>query len=329
MKNRPILVLAALAASACATAPRDSDKVDTTRAALDSTPSRRAIAWGDGPTDVGLRRGGLAGTERLAMGVPAIAVGPKGEVLVLDALHRRVVRLQAEGDLVAVAHVELDAHDLAVGPDGAIAVSRAMSTRIAVFDPSGRPAGEVDASIVRDVDTLTLGPSRRVSVRNPFQDTFLLGSPSFPLPAPAVLHSKREGAGFLPDRAGLRVTKNDDGSIDLLVSARAGDDRSAVVARHRVGSGSAARIVGTVGTVSCMRVEHAAAAVTGEIEVSREAVCVDAANGEIVLRVELPPPGIYTPRRELAMGGSPAKLVFAHAEEEGLVVSTWALGGAK
>lgn len=324
----PVIVLgSALLLSACNAPPGEPSAVSQQTQALDTS---RLLTWaspGEGNQTLGFR---AAVTERPAMGVPAVAVGPKGEVLVLDALNKRILRLE-EGALKPIAHVEEDADDLVIGPDGAFAVRRQLTAKISIFDPSGAPAGEIDSSAVHEVDAVSLGVSRRVSVTNAYQESYLLGSPSAPLPTQVVIQSRREGAGFLADRAGVSVVAS-DGAVELLVHAarQAGEEERTVVrGRTKIGSGNAARIIGALGNVVCMRVEHVSTGAAGALDVTREAVCVDAPTGKTLLRQDLGAPGLYTPRRELSFGGSPARLVFIRPEAAGLRVSSWSVGGAK
>ncbi|MDB4995650.1 MAG: hypothetical protein JWM74_3082, partial [Myxococcaceae bacterium] len=97
--------------------------------------------------------------------------------------------------------------------------------------------------------------------------------------------------------------------------------------------GDAIQIVGAALGVVCARVEHLSGAsggsASGPIQVSREAVCVDAMTGATRLRASLPAPGLYVPRRELAMGGRPLTLVHARPEAAGVFVTTFTIGGGK
>lgn len=289
-------------------------------APLFGAPSEQLHSWGGGGQGLGFRPSVY---ERLALGPTAVAVDPAGRVLVLDALNGRVARIQESGKLSTIATVDRDADDLAVGPDGAIAVHHQTTTTIDVFDPSGRRIGALDAGIVRDVDAVSLGRSRQVSVTNAFQETYLLGSPSFPQPAEAVLLSKREGAAMLPDRTGLVVVRRDDGVVELraIASAEGDDDRARVRARLELGNASAARVVGAYGSVACARLEHVDQAASGELAVRREAVCVDLASGREALRVDLPAPGAYVPRRELVFAYG--TLALLRPEAGGARVTRW------
>jgi hypothetical protein len=309
-------------------APRDARaSAEATRAALVSSPAERIFSWGKGAGAFGFKP---SVTERLALGPTAVAVDPAGRVLVLDALNGRVARIEESGAVVTLATVDHDADDLAVGPDGAIAVHHQTSTSIDVLDVDGRRIGALDAAIVRDVDTVSLGRSRQVSVTNAFQETYLLGSPSFPQTNAAVLHSKREGAALLVDRTGLSVVRRQDGVVELRRIAGPGDgetDRSRVLGRDELGKASSARLVGVTGWVACARVEGIDQGAAGEIAVRREAVCVDIERGVEVLRFALPSPGAYVPRRELAFAYG--TLVHLHPEPEGARIMRWTVRGSR
>lgn len=243
-----------------------------------------------------------AARDQAARGAPAIAVDGDGQVLVLDAVNGRVVR-KAGDELLEIAHVPRDCDDLAVGPDGAIAVRRSVKPEVLVFDARGGRVGTVDTSAVADVDGIALGRSRQVIVTTPFQESFSLGSPAMPQLPAAILASKREAP-----IAGLRT---DDGELEL---------RSADV-RHALGKGDAVRVVGIEGDVACVRIEHVATDAEGAVRTKREAACVDISARRTLFRRELPEPGAYLPRRELAFGGS--TLAFARATEAGFEITTW------
>ena len=73
----------------------------------------RLLSWGGGHGQAGYSP---ASPERLAEGPSAVAVGPAGEVVLLDRLNDRVLRI-AGGQISAAASVPRDAEDLAVGPE--------------------------------------------------------------------------------------------------------------------------------------------------------------------------------------------------------------------
>jgi hypothetical protein len=248
-----------------------------------------------------------ASTERAARGAPAVAVDGNGRIFVLDAVNARIARVAGD-DLVDVAEVPPDADDLAIGPDGAFAVHRSVKPEILVLDPEGQKIGVVDTSAVPDVDGIALARSRRVLVTNSFQETFSLGSPAMPQLPSAILDGKREND--------VQAVRTDGGDLEL---------RSASGAmRVRLGPGDAARIVGTSGDLACARIEHVIQKEGIEaIRVRREAACVDMRTARVALRVDLPPPGAFVPRRELAFAGH--TLVFAQPTERGIELQKWSV----
>jgi hypothetical protein len=296
----------------------------TTRAALTVAPTTQLLAWGDGPSELGLRP---AFTERAAFGAPAVAVGPRGELFVLDAVKQRIVRVGKE--VTAMATVARDADDLAISADGAFAVHRTLTPSILVLDPAGQRIGEVDARAAGEIDTIALAPSRRVVVKTAFQETLQLGSPSAPQVAHAVARSRKVGAELLANGDGV-VAVAAGGTAELRVMAQAPDQEGHAEARATwaLGRATAVRIVGATGRVVCMRVEHVDTSSAGPVSVTREARCLDATTGVTVFRTDLAPPGLYVPRRELTYANG--VLAFAHPENEGLRISTWAVeGGAR
>lgn len=319
-RNRQLLGALPLLLLACNGGP--TERTGASRAALASGETVQ-VAWGAGPNAVGFRP---AVRERAALGAPALAVGPGGRIYVLDAVRGRVVRLEGP-EVVSLAEVPKDSDDLAIGPDGAFAVRRSVKPEVLVFGPGGERVGAVDTSAVESVDGLALGLSRRVSVTTPFQEIFLLGSPAAPQLAGQIWANKREGAALVSGGRGVVAVRREDGELELHVVSQ-GEAEGRVVARHALGKGTAARIVGASGEAVCVRVEHVSEGTGGAVAVEREAACLDAATGATLLRTKLPPPGTYVPRRELAFSGR--TLAFAHPTEDGLSVTTWAVeGGAR
>lgn len=337
-----VTALGATALGACSAESRSADnKAGTQRSALTSETSDTSantnataagtlrFAWGEKSGQVGFRP---SFRESLPMGAPAVAVGPAGQVFVLDALNERVTKL-VRGELVPVATVPHDADDIAIGPDGAFAVHRVTKAQVTVFSPNGESIGNVDVSAIEGLDGISLGTSRRVFVNSAFQETFLVGSPSLPQTKASILATKREGAAMLDGSRGVTTVHDDNGELELRV-VRNGEERATVATTLPLGKGTAARVIGTSGSVACVRIEHTSQEPgNGAIGVEREAACLDVRSGATLLRTKLPAPGAYLPRRELAFGGG--KLAFAHAEADGLAVTVWdvkaadAKGGAK
>jgi hypothetical protein len=318
------LVMALAAGCSNASDGKASTATATSRLALTGAPASRLVPWGDGAAELGLR---AAVPERDTLGAPAVAIGPSGALFVLDAVKQRIVRVDAE--VTQVASVSRDADDLALGSDGAFAVRRTMTPKILVLDPSGNRIGEVDAGAVGDVDTVALGPSRRVVVRTAFQESFQLGSPSAPPLPEAVARSRKVGADLLASGEGVVVVAK-DGEVELRVMTQAADQEghAEVRATWSLGRATAARVVGVSERLVCLRLEHVDTASTGPLSVTREARCLDTSSGATVFRADLPAPGLYVPRRELTFAHH--LLVFAHPEREGLRLQTWTVeGGAR
>jgi hypothetical protein len=135
-----------------------------------------------------------------------------------------------------------------------------------------------------------------------------------------MLHGKREGAALLADGTAVTTRRRSDGRAEL----RWRDREGRLLRLHRLdGPVLATRVVGTVGENTCLRLERRASA-GPTLVVARQAVCLDA-RGRVVLVRDLPAPGLYLPRRELAVGGAPPRLAMIRPEAEGLRVLTWPL----
>jgi hypothetical protein len=308
----------------CTASSETSPTTRTSRASLTGTTTTQLVAWGEAPTELGLRP---AVAERATLGAPAVAIGPRGDLFVLDAVKQRIVRVGKE--VAPFATVTRDADDLAISADGAFAVHRTMTNKILVLDPGGERVGEVDASGVGDIDALALGPSRRVVAHTAFQETFQLGSPSAPQLAHAVARTRKVGAELLPTGEGVVVVAK-EGQAELRVMSQAADQEghAEVRATWPLGRANAGRNVGMTGKVVCLRLERLDTSATGPLAVSREARCVDASTGATIFRADLAAPGLYLPRRELTYANG--LLVFAHPEREGLRIQTWTVeGGAR
>lgn len=316
---RPSLVtitVAALAASGCnvklTAEPRGQ--------ALGAAPTYQ-LAWGSGPAEAGLRR---AITEHPAMGPSAIAVAPDGTPLVLDRLNQRVLRL-AEGGRPpqVIAQAPEDAEDLAISPDGVLALYSPLRARVWVYGDDA-PAELSVPRLIREVRGVTLGRSRQILVDTAYQETYSLGSPSVPQSEAAIFGQRREGAALLADGRGVAVHLLADGRPELLL--RRPGERLAAAARIPLPEQVlAARVVGVAGRAVCLRLEQAQATSGPAFNVSRRVVCHDVDSGARLLARDLPAPGLYLPSRELAVGGTPARVAFLHATPAGLRIETMAL----
>ena len=307
---------------------RGSDETTNGSGASALTGAPSLLKWGSEDGAIGLRPNA---EDHLAQGAAAIAVAPNGDVLVLDGVNHRVLSVGKDGAThTAISNLPTDADDLAIGTDGAVAIYGALSQRVTIFDHGQRAQEIAIPRIFHDVDRIAIGASRRVSFRTGLGETLELGSPSFPLPLDVTLASKKEGAVLLRDHSGVRaeVTRDRDGHTRAaLVRVRSGssDQRASVVSSYALDA-DGIHLVGAAGNVACARLEHVSEA-GGAISVKREAACVDMDSNRETLRVNLGAPGIYVPRGELAVGGAPAVLAFALPDDDGLHVTTYAIGG--
>lgn len=271
----------------------------------------RLLLWGV----VGLSP---AGPERKAHGASAVAVDPAGAVYLLDQLNQRLLQITADTTIIA-AQVPEDAEDLTAGPEGSFAVYSPLRARIWTHDKAGHLDGQLSIPrVFRHVRGIGLAPSRNLTFHNAFQETYQLGTPSLPRPLEEVMHSKREGAYFLGDGTGVAVRLKDKQPEILLL----GKTSYPYPLPETV---LAARIIGVAQETVCLRLELLIS--EPPIEVQRRAICLDASSGQCILSKDLPSPGLYLPRRELAVGGDPPRLAFIHPEKRGLRLHVWPLKG--
>lgn len=322
-RSRAVAALALLI-SGCASEPEErSREAKGAGEAREIAPHASVVlGWGDGPSEVGFR----PKAKEIGAEGPSSVVARGGSAFVLDRLNERVIEVPFDGATRVIAGVPRDAEHLAASVDGSVAVWSPLRARVWMFARDGEALGEVAVPrALRDLRSIAIGPSRRVSASTTMQETLDLGSPNAPLDLASTLRTKREGAAFLADGRGVAV-RVDHGSAELVVyGAREREAKAGVAARHRVeGAIDAAQIAGAVGSVVCMRAERVSAH-GGAIAVAREAVCVDATSGAVVLRAALPRPGESTPHEELAVGDDPPVLVAMTPQRDGLVVQRWSL----
>lgn len=263
--------------------------------------------------------------EQLAEGPSAVAVAPDGSVVLLDRLRERLLRLVG-GEITVLAKVPRDAEDLAAGPDGALAVYSPLRARVWVRDDQGQPVGEMKVPrVMRQVREISLGPSRQVLLGDAHQHSYVLGSPSVPQTLEALLHGARRGAVILDDGTGVVGRLLPDGRPELQL-VEAGPDRQRIRARFSLGGPAlAVRVMGRAGSAVCARIERQGQGEGPALAIQREVVCLHMPSGEELLRRDLPPPGTYHPRRELAVGGSPPRLAVITPEPRGLRLQIWPL----
>ena len=310
---------------ACDTAPTPSAQ----RSALRSAPTQHLLLpWGEGPQQLALHR---AVSEALDEGPSAVAIDSEGHVLIVDRLNHRVVRLGDSG-IVASSPITPDVELIAAGPGGSFAAYSPLRAHVTVVDFAVDGASKVVGEIavprgIREAQGINLGPSRRIEVTTSFQETFQLGSPSFALPLPVVMQSKEEG--MLRFEGGKRAqVVRVNGATELQVIGPRGE-RTPI--QRTALEGDAAMLVGATGNVACARTETLPPN-SAEITVTRRAVCVDVTSGKQVLSIDLPAPGLYLPKHELAVGAG--RIATIVAESDGLAVDVYDLpsvrgGGAR
>jgi hypothetical protein len=266
-----------------------------------------------------------ASSESVAEGPSAVAALPNGDVLVLDQLGERVTRLSYDEPARTVTSVARDTRDLVASADGGFVTFSPMRATASYFDAAGKSAGVLHVPReLRELTGLSIGASRRLTVKTGYQELYTLGSPAAPVALPSMLAGKREGAALLPSGEGVAVQAAGEQLKLIVLSQPTTETRSHAVRSFSLPhSASAGRIVGTEGNRVCLRTERVTS--TPTIDVTRRALCLDAATGEIVLDRELPAVGVYLPRTELSVGGG--RLVFLHPTPEGLHVTSSRIGG--
>ncbi|MGC4117811.1 MAG: hypothetical protein QM765_25300 [Myxococcales bacterium] len=116
----------------------------------------------------------------------------------------------------------------------------------------------------------------------------------------------------LEDGSRALALRHTDGTLELQHLT----DDGAPTVLHLPGPALSARIVGASGRVACARTERASATANA---IERRLICLDLATAATSLDVELGTPGLYMPRRELAVGAG--SVAFIRPEESGLRVT--------
>jgi hypothetical protein len=302
---------------------RSSEDVGVTESALSTPSSRLTVPWGTGARGLSLR---AAQPEALAYGPSSIAVADDGRIYVTDGEASRIAILDGISTgaptLATFAPAPRDVRDLALSKDGALAYTRTMSRDVTVLEPEGNVSGTLKmAPALGDYDGVAFGPSRRVIVETPFQQSFTLGSAHAPMALESTLVGKKEGVGQLSQGRAVSVVHGVNGDLTLRVHTAEG-----IASSFRIPDGDTGHIVGARGDVACVRIEHVAPGAT-PISVTREIFCANVTTKTTVLRADLGAPGIYVPRRELALGAG--KLAFMKPTDSGLAVTVWNVEGAR
>ncbi len=99
------------------------------------------LPWGDGEGELGRKVLDQGASE----GPMSFAVAPDGDLVVLDQVNRRVLRVTPDGALVRETPIPTDTYqDVAVAPDGTVVVlDRLVRTALLVLDEDGGPGREV------------------------------------------------------------------------------------------------------------------------------------------------------------------------------------------
>ena len=246
----------------------------------------------------------------MARGPMAVAID-NDRVLILDNENERVVAVAADGLDTVADGVHRTSEDMAVDANGALALYSPLHSSVQLRGKAGQAAGSVEVPrTLRTTARLELGPSRQVELYSALQERLVLGSPAAPKSLATVLHSRREGAYVVDDHVSV-VARAGAGqaSFDIIAT---GSERSRVVESIEVpGAATAAQIFGGAGRVVCARVEDLDTSLS-EVDVSRRAVCFDLRSRKWVVDEPLPDPGIYLPRRELAMTANERSVTVAH-----------------
>lgn len=292
------------------------------RSALRAAASRHVVLpWGEGPAQAGLHR---AVSEALDEGPSAVAIASSGDILVADRLNHRVLRIGSDG-VVGSIPVAPDVELIAAGPKDSLVAYSALRSRVWISDAQGQGVAEMAVPReLRNLQAIALGASRRVEVTNSFQETFQLGSPSFPLPLEVVLQSKEEGVLRVDGNKRVQVVRENGVTQLQSLDPRAEPGARGPIVRATL-EGDAAQLVGETGDVACVRAEAVSGAPA--IVVERRAVCVDTKTGKQVLSVDLPAPGLYVPRQELAVGAG--RMVSMVPQSEGLVLDVYDVPGVR
>lgn len=267
------------------------------------------IPWGTTETSVAIRS---ASPERLAEGVSAVALDPRGRVYLLDRLNSRVVRVAGD-QLTRVNDVASDAEDLVVGEREQVAAYSPLHARIRVHR-DGKILGDVAVPrVVAHPTLIRFAENGELALQNAFQETYRLGRPGLSQTPATVLRSKREGAFFTSDGTPLTIRVEAEGAAYLFRG------------RHRslfANDVLSARLIGLSSTRICGHVERRLQ--IGSNRISRELRCVDLNDSQWSFSQELPEQYLYLPRRSVAMDGS--TVAFINPETRGLRVMVWSLG---
>lgn len=313
--------LAAVILISCSLGTPTTDTKDRKSALRDAPCRTERFAWGDGATQFGFE---AAKEEHVASGPTAVAFDQTGRPLILDARNNRVVAVSKAGDpALVLANIPRDVEDLSVAPDGAIALYSPLRSSITVYS-QGQAAGTITvARNVRKITGFDIKASRRIEVRNAYQETFALGSPHAPRDLASVWMGKREGVFEARDGSSLQASLHDgQGRLETVGGASP--------QHYALGAATSVRVVGVTDNTACVLVESVTQA--GALAVTRRIVCVDLATSKRTFETQLPPVGAYVPLQQVALSRT-GTLVALRPTNEGLDVMSCrvhsATGGAQ
>jgi hypothetical protein len=149
--------------------PRGSASGDSAQAASAENALLVTLPWGSGEGQVGLCRP----AEGLTRGPEALAVAPDGRIAVLDSVNRRVLLLDAGGQVTGLVSVPLkEPRFLAVDDSRLYVLDCDADRRLATLDWSGASIGIVSIPTLPDVVTglfaTVAGPCVEVAHRTSF-----------------------------------------------------------------------------------------------------------------------------------------------------------------
>ncbi len=334
METRIFLTLTVLAAAFSGCLNERSEKPAETRLALGSSglePMDTLIPWGSGHGEVGLLPGGA---EAPARGPLSMAIAPSGDVLVLDALNRRVLGIRPDGETYVAAPAPFGAIDLAAGPDGSLALWNTITAKVHVIAANGSSSILDVPRPIRMIQGIDLLNSKLVILRTAYQERYILGSPSAPVTWPRILFTKMKGVYPWGADRGLQVVVKAGGPPTLLVvKNRAGGQepdeasrKAAVLWTLDTPAANAARIAGTnKAGIVCLRIEEITS--QNPVRVTRTLWCGMPETKQVLLETVLGDTVLFAPAKDTALSKTLPMAAAMWAEPEGLRVKTYLLGG--
>ena len=282
----------------------------------------RVLPWNASPAT----RFQPAGFEQVAQGPAALCLDSEGRPVILNPLARTLVRLDAElRGQRKVSDAPPDAEDLTCA-EGRIVLFSPLRSSVQVLSESGRM--ETTLQVPR-----ALRRPLSVDLRDgdlwlttALQESWRVTRSLEPLPLASIQQTKQEGFP-LPDGKAVQVVVRDGRGQILLLDQDAGrDGRVSENVVRRISLPHAldgARVLGAGAHGVCLLAERRRQDARGAIRVSRNLDCIDLQSGSIQASMALPDPGIYAPRRWVALRGD--LLAVMVPRPEGLALDLWKL----